>query len=93
MMTVKKAKEEIDAADLCDDRKLRVIQAIKRVREDWERQEREKMESERLIKIWLQQQEQRKTERWQAAEAMRKQQAEWRAAEEKGRGQEAAEDY
>ncbi|KAL8861140.1 MAG: hypothetical protein Q9178_002356 [Gyalolechia marmorata] len=82
----RKAKEEIDAADLGDERKIRVIQTRIRAREIQERQEREKAEREKEAKIWKQQQEQReqreKRER-EAAEALRRQQAEKRAAEEK----------
>jgi hypothetical protein len=83
---LRKAKDEVDAADLADDRKIRVIQARIWAREAQERQERERVEREKMAKIWRQQQEQReqqeKRER-EAAEALRKQQAEMRAAEQK----------
>ena len=54
-----KAKEEIDAADLADERKIQMLQAKIRAREAWEREEREKEERERMVKIWKQQKEQR----------------------------------
>lgn len=79
----RKAKEEIDAADLGDDGKIRVIQARIWARETRERQEREKVERERKAKFWKQQQEQREKWEREAAEALRKQQAEKRAAEQK----------
>ncbi|KAI4228051.1 MAG: hypothetical protein L6R40_008165 [Gallowayella cf. fulva] len=79
----RKAKEEIDAADLSDEGKMRVIQARKWARESRERQEREKAERERQANIWKQQQEQREKREREAAEALRKQQAENRAAEQK----------
>jgi len=79
---LRKAKEEINAADLCDDEKIRVIQARICARESLERQEREKVETERRAKVRKQQQEQ--WEKWEreAAEAWRKQEAEKRAAEQ-----------
>ncbi|KAI4220508.1 MAG: hypothetical protein L6R40_008674, partial [Gallowayella cf. fulva] len=77
------AKEEIDAADLSDEGKMRVILARKWARESRERQEREKAERERQANIWKQQQEQREKREREAAEALRKQQAENRAAEQK----------
>lgn len=70
-----KAKEEVDAADLVDNRKIKAIQDRILARENRERQERVRVEKERLAKIWEQQRE--------AAEALRKQQAEERAAERK----------
>ncbi|KAG4438209.1 hypothetical protein IFR05_006306 [Cadophora sp. M221] len=80
---LRKAKEEIDAADLVENGKIRVIQDRIRARETWERQERERAERERIAKIWKQQQEQREKREREAAEAFRKQQAEERAAEQK----------
>jgi hypothetical protein len=85
---LRKAKEEVDAADLSDDRKLRAIQAEIRARENRERQERERVERERMEKIWRQQQEQREKQQREAAEAMRKQQAAKRAAEQNRQQQE-----
>ena len=84
-----KAKREVDAADLCDDGKIRVIQARRLARENQERQEREKAERERLNKIRKQEQEQR--EKWQreVAEALRKKQAEKQATEQKRQEEEA----
>lgn len=82
---LKKAKEEADAADLVDQKKIRVIQDRQRIREIRERQERDKVERERIAKIWKQQQEQRERREREAAEALRKQQAEERAAEQKRR--------
>lgn len=81
-----KAKEEVDAADLVDDWKIRVIQDKIRAIETWERQERERAERERTASIWKQQQEKREreaAEAAEAAEALRKRQAEERAAEQK----------
>jgi hypothetical protein len=79
---LRQAKEEVDAADLSDDRKLRAIQAEIRARENRERQERERVERERMAKVWRQQQEQREKQQREAAETMRKQQAAKRAAEQ-----------
>jgi len=81
---LRKAKEEVDAADLVDNGKIRVIQDRIRARETRERQERDRVERERIAKIWKQQQEEQR-EKWEreAAEALRKQQVEERAAEQK----------
>ncbi|KAL8863857.1 MAG: hypothetical protein Q9198_010284, partial [Flavoplaca austrocitrina] len=79
----RKAKGEIDTANLRDDEKIRVIQIRIWAREARERQERENAEREREAKIRKQQQEQREKREREAAEAMRKQQAENRAAEQK----------
>ena len=101
--TLKEAKEEMDAADLVDNGKIRVIQDIIQARETWEREERERPERERLererlererlererkARIWQQHHEQRKRER-EAAEASRKRQAEERAAEQKRQEEQA----
>ncbi|KLJ07618.1 hypothetical protein EMPG_10010 [Blastomyces silverae] len=75
---LRKAKEEVDAADLVDTRKIQVIQDRILARKTWERQERERVERERIAKIWKQQQEQQQKREWEAAEALRKQQAEER---------------
>lgn len=87
---LEKAKEEIDAADLADERKIQMLQAKIRAREAWERQEREKVERERekaererMAKIRKQQQAQREQQEKEAAEALRKKLAEQRAAEQK----------
>ena len=79
----RKAKEEVDAADLDDDRKIRVIQARISTRETQERLEREKAQREKIMKLWKQEREQREKKEREAAEALRKQQAEERAAEQK----------
>jgi hypothetical protein len=87
-----KAKEEVDAADLVDNGKIRVIQDRLWARETRERQERERVERERIARIWAQQQqqqEQREKREREAAEALRKQQAEQRAAEQKRQDEEA----
>jgi hypothetical protein len=76
---LQKAKEEVDAADLSDDGKIRVIQARIRAKEIWERQEKERLERERRAKVAKQQQEQREEWEREAVEALRKQQAETRA--------------
>ncbi|KAF2498963.1 DnaJ-domain-containing protein [Lophium mytilinum] len=85
----RKAKEEMRAADLIDDTKIRVTQDRMYARETRERQEREKAERERVMKIWKQQQEQREKQAREAAEALRQQQAERRAAELKRQEKEA----
>jgi hypothetical protein len=78
---LRKAKEEVDAADLVDDRKIQVIQDMIQARERRERQERDRVEIERIARIWKQEQE--------AAEALRKRQAEERAAAQKRREEQA----
>ena len=79
----RKAKEEVDAADLDDDAKIRVIQARISTRETRERLERDKAERERLTSLWKKEREQREKRQREAAEALRKQQAEERAVEQK----------
>jgi hypothetical protein len=85
-----KAKEEVDAADAVDDRKILVIQMRIRARETKEREDRENAERERVAKIRKQQQEQREKQFREAAEAARKQQAEAAEAAEALRKQQAA---
>lgn len=80
---LKKAKNEVDAADLVDEGKIQAIEIKKWARESRERQEREKVERERLAKIWKQQQAQREQREREAAEVLRKQYAEQRAAQQK----------
>lgn len=80
---LRKAEEEVDAANLNDDRKIQKIQNRIWAKENQERQEREKVERERIAKIRKQQQEQREKREREAAEVRRKQQAEERAAEQK----------
>ena len=80
---LRKAKEEVDAANLSDDRKTGVIQDRIWAKIYREKQEREKVERERLAKILKQQQEQREKWEREAVEAAIKQQAEKRAAERK----------
>ncbi|ETI26848.1 hypothetical protein G647_10294 [Cladophialophora carrionii CBS 160.54] len=75
------AKEDVDAADLRDDEKLRVIQAKIRAREDREWRERLMAEKEKFAQIRRQQEEQRKKQEQEAAEAMRKQNLERREAQ------------
>ena len=75
---LRKAKEEVEAADLVDNRKMQVIQNRIRARETRERQEKEAAERVRAAKILKQQQEQREKLEREAAEALRKQQAEER---------------
>jgi DNA repair exonuclease SbcCD ATPase subunit len=86
---LRKAKEEVNAADLVDNGKIRVFQDRTRARETWERQERERVERERIARIWKQQQEERGKREREAAEALRKQQAEERAAEQKRQEEQA----
>ncbi|KAK1810769.1 hypothetical protein LTR12_014853 [Friedmanniomyces endolithicus] len=78
---LKQAKEYVDTADLCSDRTIRAIENRTRDREAGERLEKEKVEEERLARIWKQQQEQREKQAQEAREVLRKQQAEPRAAE------------
>jgi hypothetical protein len=78
---LRKAKEELNAADLTDDRKLQVTRARIWARENRERQEKERLEKERIEKLWRQQQEQREKQQREVAETMRKHQAEKKAAE------------
>jgi hypothetical protein len=85
---LRKAEEEVNAANLNDDRKIQAIQARIWAKKNQERQEREKVERERMAKIWKQQQEQREKREREAAEARRKQQAEERAAAEQKRREE-----
>lgn len=74
------AKEEVDAADVADNRKIQWIQYRMREREMRERQERERVERERTERIWKQEQEQREKQEREVAEAQRKWLAEERAA-------------
>lgn len=80
---LRKAKEEIGAADMVDDEKIRVIQHGIRVREILERRFRERQEEERRQKFRKQQQEQWEERERHAAAVWRKQQAEERAADQK----------
>lgn len=80
---LRKAKDEIGAADMVDDEKIRVIQNGIWFREIWERLRRARQEEERREKIRKQQQEQREERERNAATAWRKQKAEERAAEQK----------
>ncbi|KAI7773393.1 hypothetical protein LA080_011081 [Diaporthe eres] len=77
------AKEEVDTADLSDDRKIQVIQNRIWFREDRQRQERQKADMERRAKERREQQEMRKKREEEAADAWRKIQAEKRAAEQR----------
>lgn len=82
---LRKAKKEIDVADLGDENKIQMIQAMLQAREFRQRQERETAERERRARFWKQQQEEREKREREAADALRKQQAEERAAEQKRR--------
>lgn len=87
-----KAKEEIEAAGLSDERKIGMIQAKRWAREALERQERDKVERERLAKILRQRQEEREKQ-WEkqqreAEEVRNRIQEERRAAEQKRRDEE-----
>ncbi|KAJ4300740.1 hypothetical protein N0V90_002828 [Kalmusia sp. IMI 367209] len=53
-----KAKEEVDAADLSDDVKIRTILARIWLRESLEREERERAERDKAARFWKEQQEQ-----------------------------------
>ena len=86
---LKTAKAELDAANRCDEGKIQVIQARIQARETRQRQEREKVERERIAKIWKQQQEQREKREREAAEALRKQLAEEQAARQKQQAEES----
>lgn len=87
-----KAKEENEAAGLSDERKIGIIQAKRWAREAQERQERDKVERERLARILRQQQEelakQWEKQRREAEEARKKVEEERRAAEQKRRDEE-----
>lgn len=69
---LRKTKEEIDAADLRDDEKIRMIQTKRQARENRESEERAKVEKELLARIQKQQQEEREKKERDALEAMRK---------------------
>jgi hypothetical protein len=91
------AKAEVDAADLVDDRKIRMFEGRMRARETLrarEKEERERAERERIAREWRQRQEQEQEQREkrarEAAEALRKKQEAERAAKQK-RAWEAAE--
>ncbi|CZT48882.1 uncharacterized protein RSE6_09649 [Rhynchosporium secalis] len=78
----RKAKENVDAADLVDNGMIRVIEDKIRIRETRERQEREWVERERAASIWQEQQVEREKKDREAAEAIKKRRAEeWAAAE------------
>lgn len=77
----RKAKKETDDADLVDENKIQIIQARVWARHFRERQEREIAARERQAKVWKQQAEEREKREREAADALRKQQAEKRAAE------------
>ena len=68
-----RAKEDVDAADMVENGKIRVLQQRIWARETKERQDREKTERDRLARIWKQQQEQREKRDREAAEALRRQ--------------------
>lgn len=53
----KRAREDVEAADLCDDRKIEEIQTRIYHQKNRERQEREKMEREKREKIQRQERE------------------------------------
>lgn len=79
----RKAWEEVDAANLVDDRKIRAIQDKIQTRETQERQEREKVKRERMARLRQQQQEQWEKQAREQAEILAKRRSEERAAEEK----------
>jgi hypothetical protein len=68
---LRKAKEEVDAANLVDNGKIRMIQ------------EMERMERERMERIWNHQQKLWEKREREAAEGLRKQRVQERAAEQK----------
>ncbi|MCJ1472934.1 hypothetical protein MMC13_001583 [Lambiella insularis] len=85
-----KAKEDVDAAIMVDNRKIEVLEKRIWARETKERQDREKLERDRLARIRKQQQEQREKQEREAAEVLRKQQEERQKQREK-QNREAAE--
>ncbi|KAF2727107.1 DnaJ-domain-containing protein [Polyplosphaeria fusca] len=102
----KKAREEVDAADRCDDEKIRVIQARIMARENRDRQERQRQERERLEKerlerewlerermanFWKQQQERVEQQRREMAEASRKRQT--AAEQQRKKARESSQQY
>ncbi|EPE28669.1 hypothetical protein GLAREA_09790 [Glarea lozoyensis ATCC 20868] len=80
---LRKAKEEVDAADLVDDGKICVIQNRIWARESLERQERERAERQRMAKILKQQQEQRERAERERMTKILKQQQEQREKQER----------
>ncbi|XMA10408.1 hypothetical protein WAI453_003199 [Rhynchosporium graminicola] len=83
-VSFRKATENVDAADLVDNGKIRVIEDEVRIRETRERQERERVEREKAARIWQEQQVEREKKDREAAEAIKKRRAEeWAAAEKK----------
>lgn len=76
-------KEELDARNLADERQIQVIHDRVWARETREKEEKMRVEIERLVRIQKQQQEQRKKQEREAAEVLRKRQAEERVAEQK----------
>ena len=80
---LRKVQEEIGAADMVDDEKIRVIQRCIWARETLERGLRKEQDEDRRQKIRKQQQEQWEERERNAAAVWRKQQAEERAAEQK----------
>jgi hypothetical protein len=85
----RQAKEEVDAADLVDNGKIRVLKGRIWARETREREERERAERETRARIWKQQQEQWEKLEREASEALRKQEAEERAAEQRRQEEQA----
>ena len=84
------AKKEVDTANLIDDGKIQVLQNRIWAREAKEREERARVERERLAKIWQEQQEQQEKLERERLARFQKQQQEQREQREK-REREAAE--
>lgn len=83
---LRRTKEEVDAADLCDNKEIQRLRDVMRAREQMERQEKERIERERLAKIWKEHQEQREREE---AERFRKTPADIYAREQTQRRKES----
>ncbi|OBT73775.1 hypothetical protein VF21_07993 [Pseudogymnoascus sp. 05NY08] len=79
---LRNAEGKVDAANLADTRMIQMIQGRIWLREQKEREENDRIERERIAKIWKQKQEQREKKEREAAEAWRTRQAEEREAAE-----------
>jgi hypothetical protein len=79
---LRKAEEEVDAATAVDEAKIRTIENRRKARAQREREKKEKLDAERLEKLWREQQEQERKRAQEAAERFWQQQNAARAAEE-----------
>jgi hypothetical protein len=86
---LQKAKAQVDYEDLVQDRIIQATRSRIKAREDRKKKRKEKAEKERMAEIWRQQREQREKLKREAAEAWEKEQAEWRAAEQRRQEEDA----